>query len=121
MKVSILIPAYNEIRTIGQVLDRLQSLPLEFEVVVVDDGSADGTYDFVASAIKEKRYWFPVKLEKHALNSGKGAAIITAIGAASGDILVVQDADLEYDPIHIPLVVAPIAQGRAEVCFGSRM
>jgi len=112
MKVSFLIPAYNEAATIGEVLERIAGLPLESQVVVVDDGSTDET-----AAIAEAA---GAKVVRQA-NRGKGAAIRTAIAEADGDIAVIQDADMEYDPIEVPDLIEPIVKGHADVVFGSRL
>ena len=118
-RVSVLVAAYNEERTIGQVLDELLSLTdIDLaEVVVVDDGSGDRTAEIVEGfAARDGR----VRLIRHERNLGKTAAIARATAAATGDILVIQDADLEYDPAEIHAVVAPILDGRADVVYGSR-
>lgn len=121
MKVSIIIPSYNEMRTLPAVLDRLRDVDLEKEVVVVDDGSSDGSREWLDGAIAEKRFPYELRLIKHERNKGKGGALITGFGSAAGDIVIVQDADLEYDPVQIPEVARPIAEGRADAVFGSRM
>ncbi len=112
MKVSFLIPAYNEAATIGEVLERVAALGLDSELVVVDDGSTDGTAEIAeaAGAIVVRQQ-----------NRGKGAAIRTAIAAADGDIAVIQDADMEYDPVDVPELIEPIVRGVADVVFGSRL
>ena len=116
MKLSVLIPVYNEARTIDEILTLVTREPTEKEVVVVDDGSTDGT--------REKlRAWDGrdgVRLILHERNQGKGRAVRTALEAARGDILIIQDADLEYDPAEYPLLLRPIEAGRADVVFGSR-
>lgn len=118
-RLSVLVAAYNEEKTIGRILGQLLSL-LEVdlqEIVVVDDGSQDRTAEIVSeSAARDPR----VRLILHEQNMGKTAAIARAIAAATGDILIVQDADLEYDPSEIPAVIAPILQGQADVVYGSR-
>ncbi len=118
LKVSILIPAYNEERSIGDVLEKLERLPFEQrEFIVVDDGSTDRTAEIVAQwAVSHPS----VRLLQQSRNQGKTAAIARAIEASTGDILIVQDADLEYDPAEIPDVVAPIQSGVADVVYGSR-
>jgi glycosyltransferase involved in cell wall biosynthesis len=115
--VSIIIPAYNEEKTIGTVLQHIEKLQEEMpltEVVVVDDGSKDKTADEVA------RFSF-AKCIKHGENRGKGSALFTGFGFASGDIFVIQDADMEYSPFDIPRLLKPILQGEADVVYGSRM
>jgi glycosyltransferase involved in cell wall biosynthesis len=114
--VSFLIPVYNEAATIRQVLEAVTALPLDLEVVVVDDGSRDGTSDILASWQTEH----PATVVVAQPNLGKGAALRAAIARARGDIVVVQDADLEYDPAHIPALIDPIVRGEAEVVYGSR-
>lgn len=113
--VSVLVPAYNEQATIGQVLRRVLMLPIVKEVIVVDDGSSDRTHDEVV-AIKDPR----IKLIHLPQNSGKTAAICRAIAEITGDVVIVQDADLEYDPSEIPSVVEPILLDKADVVYGSR-
>ncbi len=117
-KLSIIIPAYNEERFIREILERvkkvdLKPLGLVKEIVVIDDGSADKT---AAIAAKIKG----VKLVRHIKNSGKGAAIRTGLKHATGDIILIQDADLEYNPAEIAKVVKPIIDGKAAVVYGSR-
>jgi glycosyltransferase involved in cell wall biosynthesis len=112
VKVSFLIPAYNEAATIGEVLDRISKLGLDAQVIVVDDGSTDGTAEIAEAA--------GATVIRQA-NAGKGAAIRTAIPYADGDISVIQDADMEYDPAEVPALIAPIAEGAADVVFGSRL
>jgi len=121
MKVSIVIPSYNEMRTLPAVLERLKDLRLDKEVVVVDDGSSDGSREWLDGAIAEKRFPYELRLIKHGRNRGKGGALITGFGAAAGEAVIVQDADLEYDPLQIAEVVRPIGEGRADAVFGSRM
>jgi glycosyltransferase involved in cell wall biosynthesis len=112
VKVSFLIPAYDEAATIGEVLDRVARLDLDTQVIVVDDGSTDGTAD-----IAEAR---GVTVVRQA-NRGKGAAIRAAIPFVEGEIAVIQDADMEYDPAEVPALIAPILAGAADVVFGSRL
>lgn len=116
-KVSVIVPAYNEEQNIKQILRMLmdieQVLPM-LEVIVIDDGSTDGTLGEIAKFSQE------VILLKHENNRGKGAALATGFDAASGDVVVVQDADLEYSPYDIPRLVKPILSGEADVVFGSR-
>jgi glycosyltransferase involved in cell wall biosynthesis len=112
VKVSFLIPAYNEQATIGEVLTRIAALDLDAQVIVVDDGSTDAT-----AAIAEASGATVIRQA----NRGKGAAIRTAIAAADGEIAVIQDADMEYDPAEVPELIEPIVRGVADVVFGSRL
>src|SRR5919205_52507 len=112
MRVSFLIPAYNEEATIGEVLDRIAALGVDAQIVVVDDGSRDRT-----AAIAEEKGATVIRQA----NAGKGAAIRAAIAAADGEIAVIQDADMEYDPVEVPELIEPILRGVADVVFGSRL
>lgn len=120
MKTTIVIPSYNEMKTLPVVLKALAGVALEKEVIVVDDGSRDGTREWLAKVISSKEFPYELKLVKHEENTGKGGALLTGFGAATGDIVIVQDADLEYDPNSIPSIVKPIAEGRVDAVFGSR-
>ena len=116
--VSVIIPAYNERSTIALLLDRVLRAPvgrLKKEIIIVDDCSTDGTRDYLRAIDKEG-----VVCVFHDRNRGKGAALRTAIARASGDIILIQDADLEYDPAEYPKLLAPIVDGRADVVYGSR-
>jgi glycosyltransferase involved in cell wall biosynthesis len=117
MKVAFVIPAYDEAATIREVLERVDALPLEKQLVVVDDGSRDGTGAIVEEWKGERQ---DVVLLRQP-NGGKGAAIRAAIRHLRGDIAVVQDADLEYDPVDVPALIEPIERGVADVVFGSRL
>jgi glycosyltransferase involved in cell wall biosynthesis len=112
VRVSFLIPAYDEEKTIGEVLDRIAGLELDAQVVVVDDGSTDRT-----AAIAEEKGVLVIRQP----NRGKGAAIRAAIPHADGDVAVIQDADMEYDPADVPALIEPIQRGIADVVFGSRL
>ncbi len=116
MKLSVLIPVYNEARTIDEILRLVTREGTEKEVVVVDDGSTDGTRE----KLEPWNGKDGVRVILHPRNLGKGRAVRTAMAQARGDILVIQDADLEYDPSEYPLLIRPIEAGRADVVFGSR-
>ena len=121
--LSIVIPAYNEARTIHLILDKVRQVQLveaiEKEVIIVDDASSDGTDQAVDSYLQ--RYPdFPVRFERHGFNQGKGAALRTGIQLATGDYVIIQDADLEYDPAEYNLLLQPVLQGQADVVYGSR-
>ena len=117
-KLSIVIPAFNEAKTIQRVMDRLrESVPGFHEIIIVDDASIDPT----AELVKQRADLDPrIRLFRHGQNSGKTAALRTGFAEVTGDIVVIQDADLEYDPADIPDLIAPIAEGRGDVCLGSR-
>jgi glycosyltransferase involved in cell wall biosynthesis len=115
LKVSVVIPVYNEVSTIEEVLKRVQSAPQHKEIIVVDDGSTDGTREWL-----EKLTMEDVAVLFHSENKGKGAALRTGFERAAGDIVIIQDADLEYDPRDYDCLIGPIADGRADVVFGSR-
>jgi glycosyltransferase involved in cell wall biosynthesis len=117
MRVSFLVPAYNEAATIVNVLDAVWALELEKQIVVVDDGSTDGTGDLVERWRADRD---GVVLVRQA-NRGKGAAVRAAIPQADGEIAVIQDADFEYDPADVPALIEPIQRGVADVVFGSRL
>ena len=116
MRVSFLIPVYNEASLVGDVLDRVDALPFEKQIVIVDDGSTDDT-PRVLEPWKSKANVVVVRKE----NGGKGSAIRAAIEHMDGDIAVIQDADGEYDPADVPALIDPILRGRADVVFGSRL
>ena len=119
MKLSIVIPVYNEIKTIADILQLVENAPvkLEKELVIVDDGSSDGTREKLRELEKNHPNW---RIIFHEKNLGKGGALRTGFKAATGDLVLVQDADLEYDPLDYPVLIAPILSGRADVVFGSR-
>jgi glycosyltransferase involved in cell wall biosynthesis len=117
LQVSVVVPVYNEEKTIEKVLQTVLDQPVVSEVVVVDDCSRDGTLARVENfALKNPK----VRVYHHEINQGKGAALRTGFGKVTGDVVLIQDADLEYDPAEYPRVLKPIQQGRADVVYGSR-
>lgn len=117
LKLSVVIPAYNEIRTAERLLHQVSQVPLNIEIIVVDDGSTDGTRDLLTRLKNEGKI---DHLVFHEQNRGKGAALRTGFERATGDVIVVQDADLEYDPAELPMLLDPIVKGKADAVFGSR-
>ena len=118
--LSVVIPCYNEVLTIDEIVNAvsLQAVHLRIEIIIVDDCSTDGTRDKLESHIAKLP--LVTKVLYHDKNMGKGAALRTGFAAATGDIVIVQDADLEYDPAQYPMIIEPILQGKADVVFGSR-
>jgi len=117
MSLSVVMPVYNEKATIETILARVESTGLATEIIVIDDGSTDGTRDLLRQIAPGHPR---LMLRLHERNRGKGAAIQTGIQAATQDLVLIQDADLEYDPRDYPALLAPIQEGKAQVVFGSR-
>ncbi|HQJ52297.1 MAG TPA: glycosyltransferase family 2 protein, partial [Anaerolineae bacterium] len=115
MLLSVLIPVFNEEGTVKDILDRVLAVPLDKELVVVDDCSTDATWQ-VLQSLQDPR----IRIFRHEVNSGKGTGIITALGHASGDLVIIQDADLEYDPNDYLRLLEPLSNGKAQVAYGVR-
>jgi len=119
MRLSIIIPCYNEVNTIDTIIDAVNAAPYpDKEIIIVDDCSQDGTRDKLRKSIEKSGRVSQVLY--HDVNQGKGAALRTGIAAATGDLVIIQDADMEYDPNEYPRLVEPILNGRADIVFGSR-
>ena len=116
-KLSVIVPVYNERNTVVEILRRMRAvdIPLDLEIVVVDDGSTDGTQAVLGQLADST-----VRVVHHSRNLGKGAAIRTGLGHVTGDLVLVQDADLEYDPEDWPKLLSPVLRGKAQVVYGSR-
>lgn len=115
MKLSVVIPVYNEMGTIEEILNRVKSVPMDKEIIVVDDRSTDGTMEWLSQIFDDS-----ITVLFHPVNRGKGAALRTGFEQVTGDIVIIQDADLEYDPGEYSRLIEPILDGRADVVYGSR-
>ncbi len=116
--LSVVVPIYNEVSTLKEIIARIDSTGLVSQIVLVDDGSTDGTRDVLAEIDKANRE--DLVIDYHPANRGKGAAVRTGIGLCTGDLVLIQDADLEYDPTDYPALLGPMLDGRADVVYGSR-
>jgi glycosyltransferase involved in cell wall biosynthesis len=116
MELSVIVPVYNEAKTILEIVRRVQKTGLASEIIIVDDGSTDGTRDLFAALEASPG----IQVIFHDRNCGKGAAVRTGIQAAHGDVIIIQDADLEYDPSEYPNLLKPLEEGIADVVYGSR-
>lgn len=116
MKITVLIPVYNEINTLEEIIKRVQNTGVASEILVVDDGSADGSQELLQKLNGKDN----IRAIFHEKNQGKGAAVRTGIDAASGDVILIQDADLEYDPRDYPALLQPLEEDLADVVYGSR-
>jgi glycosyltransferase involved in cell wall biosynthesis len=116
LRLSVVIPVYNERETVREIIGRVRAVPIPKEIIVVDDGSTDGTREVLAGLEGPP----DLILLSHPRNQGKGAALKSGFARASGDIVIVQDADLEYDPLQYPDLIQPIVEGMADVVYGSR-
>ncbi len=117
LRVSVVVPCFNEQQTINELIDRVQAVPVDKEIIVVDDFSTDGTRELLLQRASERN---DIVLHLRARNGGKGAAVQDGLRRASGDVVIIQDADLEYDPADYPVLLRPIQNGRARVVYGSR-
>jgi glycosyltransferase involved in cell wall biosynthesis len=116
MQITAVIPVYNEEKTIREIINRVQETGLVFEILIVDDGSTDGT----RSILDELNGTGNIRVIHHMINQGKAAGVVTGIQAARGDVVIIQDADLEYDPRDYPNLLKPLQEGIADVVYGSR-
>ena len=116
-RISVVIPVYNEVGTIREIVSRVQAVGVEKEIIIVDDGSTDGTREHLQEMAQDQER---LRVCLHDRNQGKGAALRTGFEFVTGDVVIIQDADLEYDPREYPTLLEPIVDGRADVVYGSR-
>jgi glycosyltransferase involved in cell wall biosynthesis len=117
LRLSVVVPCFNERDTVGELIDRVQAVPIDKQVIVVDDCSTDGSRELLCQREKERG---DITLVLRQRNGGKGAAVQEGLRKADGDVVIIQDADLEYDPADYPLVLRPIQTGKTKVVYGSR-
>jgi glycosyltransferase involved in cell wall biosynthesis len=117
LRASVVIPCFNERDTVGELIDRVLASPVDKEVIVVDDCSTDGTRELLEQRARERG---DITLRLRSRNGGKGAAVQEGLKCATGDVVIIQDADLEYDPADYPVLLRPIQSGKAKVVYGSR-
>jgi glycosyltransferase involved in cell wall biosynthesis len=117
LRVSVVVPCFNEHQTINELIDRVHAVPVDKEIIVVDDFSTDGTRELLQQRVAERN---DILLHLRPRNGGKGAAVQDGLRRASGEVVIIQDADLEYDPADYPVLLRPIQNGRARVVYGSR-
>ena len=119
--LSVVIPVFNEENSLEDLVNRVLEVPIRKEIILVDDGSSDQSVQIIEGIVQKfSCEWSEIRFIQHEKNRGKGAAITTGFKAASGDIVVIQDADLEYDPREYPALLKPIIEGKADVVYGSR-
>ena len=116
----IVVPVFNEEKTLDQVIERVRSIPIRKTILIIDDCSTDGSQDVISRIVKTNDAMTDFQAFFHSTNQGKGAALRTGLKEASGDVVIIQDADLEYDPADYPRLIRPIIEGKADVVFGSR-
>jgi glycosyltransferase involved in cell wall biosynthesis len=117
LRASVIVPCFNERQTVSDLIDRVHAVPVDKEVIVVDDCSTDGTRELLQRRVDERG---DITLRLRARNGGKGAAVQEGLKCATGDVVIIQDADLEYDPADYPVLLRPIQTGKARVVYGSR-
>jgi len=120
MRLSIIIPVYNEVNTIREIINRVDAVELDKEIIIVDDCSTDGTRELIKDIRDNGKFNSDLRVVYHSKNQGKGAAIRAGINYTTGDIVIIQDADLEYDPEDYRILIKPIIEGKADVVYGSR-